>query len=262
MIMNNNPYQVALAAILPRQATNIARHTLASGETVWVRKAGKSIPQWRYTLIGYFAAIFHLNALKPVPNPGGRAVIATEAARLQILEAYGVHVPHLLARSADGIMFTHLGEHTLLECIEHETDDLTRWQQGLDAIRAVHEHGQYLSEPFARNIIACPDGSTGFIDFEEDPGQYMSFTACESRDYLCYLQSTAIILKQRGHLDAAVRLWHAHTRTLSPTVVHDIQAAVRPLLWMRCLHHPRWGKDPLRLAALAELIHLEHRTYA
>ena len=248
MIMNNNPYQVALAAILPRQATNIARHTLASGETVWVRKAGKSIPQWRYTLIGYFAAIFHLNALKPVPNPGGRAVIATEAERLQILEAHGVHVPHLLARSADGIMFTHLGEHTLLECIEHETDDLTRWQQ--------------LSEPFARNIIACPDGSTGFIDFEEDPGQYMSFTACESRDYLCYLQSTAIILKQRGHLDAAVRLWHAHTRTLSPTVVHDIQAAVRPLLWMRCLHHPRWGKDPLRLAALAELIHLEHRTYA
>ena len=115
---------------------------------------------------------------------------------------------------------------------------------------------------FARNIIACPDGNTGFIDFEEDPGQYMSFTACESRDYLCYLQSTAIILKQRGHLDAAVRLWHAHTRTLSPTVVHDIQAAVRPLLWMRCLHHPRWGKDPLRLAALAELIHLEHRTYA
>jgi len=77
MIMNNNPYQVALAAILPRQATNIARHTLASGETVWVRKAGKSIPQWRYTLIGYFAAIFHLNALKPVPNPGGRAVIGT-----------------------------------------------------------------------------------------------------------------------------------------------------------------------------------------
>lgn len=252
----NDNYQAALTAILPRQTTNIARHTLASGETVWVRKAGKSIPQWRYTLIGYFAATFRLNALKPVPNPGGRAVIATEAERLQNLEAHGIRVPHLLARTADGIMFTHLGENTLQERIEHEPDDLACWQQGLAAIRTVHEHGQYLSEPFARNIIACPDGSTGFIDFEEDPGQYLPFTACESRDYLCYLQSTAIILKQRGHLDAAVRLWHTHTRTLPPAVVRDIQAAIRPLLWMRHLRRPCWGKDPLRLAALAEMMHL------
>ena len=34
-------------------------------------------------------------------------------------------------------------------------------------------------------------------------------------------------------------------------VLEAIEAAVRPLRWMRALHHPRWGRDTLRTATLA-----------
>ena len=251
--MNHN-YSAALAAILPRQTSNIAHYTLAGNETVWVRKVGKTIPRWRYTLIGCLAATLRLRALKPVPNTGGRAAIAAEAARLQTLAAHGVRVPRLLASDDDGLMFTHLGEHTLLECIEHE-DSLARWQQGLAAIKSVHERGQYLSESFARNMIVGDDGGIGFIDFEEDPGRYLPLSACQSRDYLCYLESTALILKRRGCLDSAVRRWSDHAAALPPAIADDIRTAARPMLWMRALHHPRWGKDTLRLAALAEMFY-------
>ncbi len=59
-------YAQALAA---RQSGNIYR--LENGERVWVRKAGKRIAKWRYALLGLFAHRLHLEALEPVPHPGG-----------------------------------------------------------------------------------------------------------------------------------------------------------------------------------------------
>ena len=111
--------------------------------------------------------------------------------------------PRLLAESAGGLMFTHIGEHTLLHHIENSPERLDYWQQGLAAIERVHRNGQYLSQAFARNIIVCNDGQIGFIDFEDDPGRYMPLERCQSRDYLCYLQSTAVWLQKHGLLDQA-----------------------------------------------------------
>ena len=63
------------------------------------------------------------------------------------------------------------------------------------AIERVHRSGQYLSQAFARNIIVCNDSQIGFIDFEDDPGRYMPLERCQSRDYLCYLQSLEVVSK-------------------------------------------------------------------
>jgi len=108
---------------------------------------------------------------------------------------------------------------------------------------------------FARNIIACPDGSTGFIDFEEDPGQYMSFTACESRDYLCYLQSTADILLRSGPPDQAAEHYKTCLQKQNPAIIRTLRRSMRPILWMRHIQSERWGCDTLRLAALADLFY-------
>lgn len=255
MTLENMPidYLHALITLLPEQQHNIAHYILPNGEKVWVRKAGKQIPQWRYTLIGFLAHVFRLDALTPVPHPGGKAVITTEAARLQTLAAHDVRVPRMLAQTENGLMITHLGERTWIEQMERTQAALEVWQQGLEALHKVHEQGQYLSEAFARNMIACEDGSIGFIDFEEDPGLYMNREQCQSRDYLCYLQSTAILLQKYHRLNAAAQCWQQHTSLLLPLVTQQINAAVRPLLWMRAIHHPRWGRDTLRLAALAAL---------
>ena len=90
-------YSAELARILPDQAHTIARHSLPSGQIVWVRQTGKTIPQWRYSLLGFVARHLRLGALQPVPNAGGSEAIATEAARLRALAAHDIRAPRLLA---------------------------------------------------------------------------------------------------------------------------------------------------------------------
>ena len=63
------------------------------------------------------------------------------------------------------------------------------------AIAAVHARGAYLSQAFARNLMHCPDGVIGFIDFEDDPGETLSIAECQARDWLSYLHSTALPLR-------------------------------------------------------------------
>ena len=246
-------YPSELARLLAAQTATIARHTLAGGETVWVRKVGKSIPQWRYTLLGILTKTLRLEALQPVPNLGGRAAVAIEAGRLKALAAHGIPAPQLLAEASDGLMFTHLGDHNLLHFLENDADQLGYWQRGLEALRSVHEKGQYLSQAFARNIIVQSSGEIGFIDFEDDPGLHMSLIQCQSRDYLCYFQSSANWLKKRGNLAAAALIWQQQRALIPSETNRQIETSVQPMLWMRHLKARRWGNDTLRLAALAEL---------
>ncbi|MDO5639524.1 MAG: hypothetical protein Q4G28_06600 [Neisseria sp.] len=249
-------YTAELDTILVKQNTTIARHTLNDGRVVWVRKTGKTIPQWRYTLLGILSKSLNLGALQPVPNPGGRAALKLEARRLRQLGRHHIRIPRLLAEADDGLMFTHIGEHTLLHHIENSPERLDYWLQGLRALQSVHNQGQYLSQAFARNMIVCGDGVIGFIDFEDDPGDYLSLERCQSRDYLCYLQSTALWLQKRGQLGEAARLWQQHSAALPAGITAAIHSAVRPMRWMRRLKARRWGNDTLRLAALAELFTL------
>ena len=55
------------------------------------------------------AATQRLEALRPVPNPGGRAAIHTEARRLAALHARGLRVPAVLAVQDDALLLRHLG---------------------------------------------------------------------------------------------------------------------------------------------------------
>ena len=43
------------------------------------------------------------------------------------------------------------------------------WAQGLRAMELVHNQGTCLSQAFARNLVRCPDGVVGYVDFEDDP---------------------------------------------------------------------------------------------
>lgn len=250
-------YSAELARILACQTHTIARHSLPSGQIVWVRQTGKTIPQWRYSLLGFVARHLRLGALQPVPNAGGSEAIATEAARLRALAAHDIRAPRLLAESADGLMFTHIGDHTLLHHIEASPERLDYWQQGLTALAQVHRSGQYLSQAFARNIIVSDDGQIGFIDFEDDPGRYMPLERCQSRDYLCYLQSTAVWLQKQGLIDQAAAIWQQHSSSLPAALRTPIESAIRPIGWMRHLQAGFWGNDTLRLAALAALFEQE-----
>ena len=247
-------YSAALSQCLLQQNSNIARHTLANGEKVWVRRAGARNPAWRYRLLGGVARMLRLGVLTPVPNLGGAAGIATEAARLQALAAVGINVPPLLALHHDALMMGSIGQRNLFDEIRYQIQSppelLQRWQLGLEAIAQVHQHGQYLSQAFARNLMYA-EPQIGFIDFEDDPGSVLPLPLCQARDWLCYLHSSARLLQEAGVLNQAVPIWQAIMATEHTPVHKHVAQALRRLRPLHRLQARFWGNDTLRLAAMA-----------
>ncbi|WP_107687810.1 BUD32 family EKC/KEOPS complex subunit [Neisseria wadsworthii] len=248
-------YQTALSQCLSEQTATIASHTLASGETVWVRKVGKHVPQWRYAALGLLSKVFKLGALQPVPNLGGEAALAIEARRLQELEQAGVPAPKLLAQSRKAIMFSCLGANGFMHEIENPATQLASFAEGLAAIARVHKAGQYLSQVFIRNIIRQSDGGIGFIDFEDDPLLHMQLLQCQCRDYLCYLQSSATWLERTGNLSETVAIWCRHFQSLPENLQTALRKNYLRVLWLRKLTAGWMGSDTRRLSALAQLLY-------
>lgn len=250
-------YAEQLAALAATQTQTIARHTLPNNESVWLRKAMPRKAAWRYRLLNAAARVFRLGVLTPVPNPGGSAGIAIEAGRLRELDMAGIPAPKLLALQNNALLMSHVGDQTLLIAIEKQTaaGKLDDWLQGLQAIAAVHQKQQFLSQAFARNMVLTPQGGIGFIDFEDNPSRVLDIPLCQSRDWLCYLQSTADILLRQGLLPQAAQLCKSYLQQQNPVIIQTLQRSTRPILWMRHLHSSYWGCDTLRLAALADLFY-------
>jgi hypothetical protein len=248
-------YQHALQQCLLIQTDLMQSHTLANGERVWVRKAGARNSAWRYHLLKLAQQISGIHMLQPVPNLGGIPSLQTEAARLHALSIAGVQVPIILAQQPNALMISHIGEHNLeKEWKQHQYQPeilLQRWQLGLNAIEDVHKRKQYLSETFARNMIYVNQNSIGFIDFEDDPLSVMPLPACHARDWLCYLHSGARLMQDYNVASQAKALWDNMMHN-QPYEVHTIVAnSLRKIRWMRYLTAGFYGKDTLKLAAMA-----------
>lgn len=254
-----------LSRRLPLQPGTVARHALPDGRTAWIKKAGPRHGRWRYWLMGLLAALLRLGVLRPVPNLGGEAAIAREALRLRELHALGLRVPEVLAQQADGLLLADLGApgqaaHSLGQEMEQVVPQgaaalLPLWQSGLDAIALVHARGSCLSQAFARNMVRCPDGVIGYIDFEDDPRLALSLTQCQARDWLSYLHATAVLLQEAGALPQAAALWRLRLSALPPEVRAELRLSARRMAWMRRLPtHRRWGRDVQRLGAAALLM--------
>jgi tRNA A-37 threonylcarbamoyl transferase component Bud32 len=255
-------YAGFLKAMLPQQDKLIDRHRLQD-ERVWLKKAGPRHGMARYRLLGLAAGLFRLDVLRPVPNPGGEAAIAIEARRLRQLAQAGLRVPVVLAEQADGLLISDLGEsgvgaQMMQERLEQAAAAgpatlLAAWREGLDAIARVHEAGCYLSQAFARNLVQCPDGVIGYIDFEDDPGETLSLDECQARDWLSYLHSTgALVHASAPH--AAGAHWHAVLADAREDVRARLALAARRMRWLRRLPKGRrWGRDTQRVRAAARL---------
>lgn len=230
-------------------------HQLSNGEIVWVRRMGPRNSIWRYRILNLVSRISGIHLLTPVPNLGGAKAIHVELSRLHALAAAGICVPTVLAKTSQALMINHLGQRTLEQewqkCKSYPDKLLQRWQLGLNAIAAVHLKQQYLSEPFARNMIFIDDNHIGFIDFEDDPASVLSLTQCQARDWLCYLHSGARMMINYQVGEKARQQWLAMLETQPSTIRHSIHKSLHKIGWMRHLDAPRWGTDTLKLAAMA-----------
>lgn len=251
----NIDYQHELSRILAQQTRLMQQHNLPNGEVVWVRRAGTHNAMWRYHLQNILAHLVGNRLLSATPSQGGQHTIATEVARLRDLSAAGVCVPQCLAQQENGLMMSHLGACNLLKEWKihqnHPAILLSRWQLGLQAIAAVHHRQQYLSQAFARNMIFIDEKQIGFIDFEDDPGTVLPLPLCQARDWLCYLHSGAIVMRQDGGFHEAQKAWNTILASEPPDIQATVNKTLRSIGWMRHLRARFWGNDTLRLAAMA-----------
>ena len=246
------------------QTPNVASYRLGS-EQVWLKKAGPRHSMARYRVLGLLAWLTRLQVLRPVPNLGGSAAIATEARRLHSLAALGLRVPEVLAHQPEGLLLRHLGrpgEATPSFDGEMQAASaagpqavLARCQEGLAALQTVHARGACLSQAFARNLVRCPDGVLGFIDFEDDPLASLPLALCQARDALCYVHSTALYLREAGALPEARAIW-AHWLAEQPAALGALLATTaQRLAWLRHLPQDRrWGRDLQRARAAYDLL--------
>lgn len=258
------------AAFLDHQL-GLQRFPIASyrigAEQVWVKRAGASVGPWGYRALGLFATLLGLQALRPVPNRGGREAIATEVRRMHDLAARGLRVPEVLAAAPDGFLMRHLGvpgmeAPSLGNAMEAAVPAgpqavLALWRQGLEALTHVHAQGLCLSQAFARNMVLCPDGALAYVDFEDDPQAALPLPVCQVRDMLCYAHSTAIYLRQTGALEEARTDWAAWLQ--APHQLPEARAVLattaRRLAWLRLLPQDRrWGRDAQRVRAAYDLL--------
>ena len=246
------------------QTPNVASYRLGS-EQVWLKKAGPRHSMARYRVLGLLAWLTRLQVLRPVPNLGGSTAIATEARRLHSLAALGLRVPEVLAQQPEGLLLRHLGrpgEATPSFDGEMQAASaagpqavLARWQEGLAALQAVHARGACLSQAFARNLVRCPDGVLGFIDFEDDPLASLPLALCQARDALCYVHSTALYLREADALPEARAVW-AHWLAEQPAALGALLVTTaQRLAWLRHLPQDRrWGRDLQRARAAYDLL--------
>ena len=246
------------------QTPNVASYRLGS-EQVWLKKAGPRHSMARYRVLGLLAWLTRLQVLRPVPNLGGSTAIATEARRLHSLAALGLRVPEVLAQQPEGLLLRHLGrpgEATPSFDGEMQAASaagpqaaLALWQEGLAALQAVHARGACLSQAFARNLVRCPDGVLGFIDFEDDPLASLPLALCQARDALCYVHSTALYLREAGALPEARVIW-AHWLAEQPAALGALLVTTaQRLAWLRHLPQDRrWGRDLQRARAAYDLL--------
>jgi hypothetical protein len=170
------------------------------------------------------------------PPLDGAQAQQLEVRRLRSLSAAGVRVPRVVHVEAEFFVQSYLGDLSLHVLLQREQATLW-WRRGLRTLVEVHRRGQYLSQPFARNILASGD-CLAMIDFEDDPLEVMELHQAQARDWLAYLHSSALALRagDAAPPDELVELLRAELSNEVAPVRALVADTARRLAWLRWLH--------------------------
>ena len=201
-------YQDFLNQTAPHQTYSIESYEL-NGIKVWLKKSVKRHSKWLYMPVNWLAKIFRFELLIPVPNYGGALAIECEAKRLTDLAHHGITVPKVLAISKAGLLIQDMASHDKeLMQLDHALGCETNFEKrkalflkACEEIKKVHQKNQYLSEAFARNILIDSNQNISFIDFETDPATVFDLKTSQTRDWLCFLFSTAFRFENHERIE-------------------------------------------------------------
>lgn len=248
-------YDTFLFDTLHRQQATMAPHNIA-GQKVWLKKAAKRNSRLSYLPLTLLARWLDIEALKPVPNLGGKHSIAQEAARIKALSEAGIAVPRLLAQLPEGLLLADIGKEgkssqTLLDKLlaAQSAEEIDFYlAMATQALNDVHARQCYLSEAFARNILVNEDGVV-FIDFETDPGEIHELTNCMVRDWHCFIFSLYGKLSKRElHRDRLSPALLNGLRQAQPIVQECFLATLPRLKKLTRFPFKRFGSDGKKIA--------------
>ncbi|MBR7001925.1 MAG: hypothetical protein IKI11_04610 [Neisseriaceae bacterium] len=250
-------YHEELQSLLPQQTRSLQRYFLPNEEWVWVRKVGGGNPMIYYKLLEILTVyIFRLPIFRPVYR-GKKHAIMDEAARLDALAKAHILAPKLLAHNENGLMMSDLGKGQTLKTLDNLMANRAEckmaifpvWKMGIDALIALHNKGQYLSQAFARNMLEMPDKQVLFLDFEEDPIHKLTLTECQVRDILCYMLSSVHYFWDEDDIDNALNYCAEQRNTAAPETLALFRQTIKKFKWMRFLYSPYlMGRDGKRFA--------------
>ena len=220
---------------------------------VWLKKASERHSTWIYLPIKLLAKLFRLEVLLPVPNYGGSHAIQCEYKRIQQLNKIGVRTSTVLAVSDYGILLEDAappGEEviqldTALARCETLEKKLSLYIKSIEKISSIHQKQGYLSEGFIRNILVDSSEDFIFIDFETDPAEVLPLEICQTRDWLCFIFSSAYYF-DFDQLPTASKAFYNIVKN-EPKAYSKICRLGRKLRWVLPLRPQIVGNDGKRI---------------
>lgn len=257
----SNIYAKFLAEHADTQINSIQSY-LIEDQKVWLKKAAQRHSTWIYYPLQWFSKLLRLSMLAPVPNKGGEDAIACEVKRIQTLSKLGVHVPEILAFQDNAILLKDAaGQGQSIQQLERALSvqkdaslRLALLEKAILSLEHIHSQKNYLSEAFARNILVDDQHNFSYIDFETDPGLIHSLQDCQTRDWLCFIFSTAHRFKVQ-ELDSVTNLF-IQSLSKHPKSFADICRVGRKLTWLLNIKPEKFGNDGKRLKKCITLLKL------
>lgn len=219
------------------------------GKRYWIKIALREQANNWHRFQNLFAGLLRCPMLRATVSDAMDDGLNAEARRLRKIATRGVRVPSVIAQRPGWILLDDIGD-SLFEQINGHNDPQTLILKAADALSTLHHAGGWHGTGQLRDMILCPDGEIGFIDFEENVGEAMDASAAQARDILRFLISS---IRFDGGDGALLRAIMEIYQAKSPTAVWPhIRGVIRwaiPLTFLLKPFRKKLGRD-LRHALL------------
>lgn len=222
---------------------------------VWLKKASRPHGRYRYTFLSMISHVFKLNFLTPIPNPGGNASLYNEVVRLEHLYNEGIRVPKILEKGPHYLLLEDIGKNfrSILSGSDSYEFKIYATEHVFSELLALHRKKHYLSQAFSRNIVIDEKMRVGFIDFEDNPGLYLSQEYAQTRDILFILFSTCYFFSKRDkNFNELVRKLLLES---APSLREEVMQAVMQLSWIDKIPDVKaFGRDLYRIKLMLTVV--------
>lgn len=178
----------------------MVRKLKVAQDNAWLKLYGPTgrLRGWLNAAWNLLTQCLGIAVLRSPRRYAGADAKSVERRRLAELKSHGARVPTVIGEGKDTLLLTDLGStfaSQLRQCHDNERRD-AMVSRVANALAEVHGRGAYLGQAFPRNITLRGD-EVGFIDFEDDPGDIMSVTEAQARDWVMFSAGVAKFYRQR-----------------------------------------------------------------